>query len=154
MYKFAIAAAAAVAASASPALANEARVEARTGMLIVSGAGSFGTVGAAAGYDVDLGPVFVGAEVSADKVLFTGAPRVSVGASARLGAAVSENDKLYVAGGYSSKIVAGGEDYIPVGAGWQHSFGQIYVKAEYRHAFVGNGVSDNDLIATGIGVKF
>lgn len=154
MYKFAIAAAVAVAAVATPAVANEGRVEARTGMLILSGTGSVATVGAAAGYDVDLGPAFVGAEVSADKVLFTGAPRVTFGASARLGTAVTANDKLYVVGGYNSKICAGCEDFIPVGAGWQHSFGQVYVKAEYRHAFVGNGVSDNDLIVTGIGVKF
>jgi hypothetical protein len=53
-------------AMASPALANESRVEARGGV-IWNGGDSEAIAGVAAGYDFDLGSkAFAGAEVSAD----------------------------------------------------------------------------------------
>ena len=71
--------------AATPALANEARVEARGGV-IWNGSDSEAIAGVAAGYDVDLGEkTFVGVEVSGDKIL-TDHTRVSFGASARAGA--------------------------------------------------------------------
>ena len=77
-------AAVAAAAVATPALANEARVEARTG-IIWDGSDSEAVAGVAVGYDYDLGSkFFVGVEGSADKVL-TSDTRVSWGAGGRIG---------------------------------------------------------------------
>ncbi|MEL0211371.1 MAG: hypothetical protein VW891_12465, partial [Novosphingobium sp.] len=55
--------------AATPALANETRVEARGGA-VWNDSNTEALAGVAAGYDYDLGQAaFVGAEVSADKVL-------------------------------------------------------------------------------------
>jgi outer membrane immunogenic protein len=138
---------------AAPALANEARVEARTGMVIDSGV-SLATAGVAAGYDFDLANgVFAGAEVSADKILSTGF-RTTFGFSGRIGATVLENNKLYVISGYSTKPCAGCENSIHLGTGIEHAFGKVYVKAEYRHYFARNNGGNLDAVATGLGVKF
>lgn len=143
---------AAAAALATPALANEARVEARTGILIDNGT-SWGTAGVAAGYDFDLGGVFAGVEVSGDKVIESNT-RVSFGAIGRLGLNATENDKIYALGGYASKICASCEDAVAAGLGLQHSFGKFYVKGEYRHLFANNNAADTDLVLTGLGYKF
>lgn len=143
----------AAAAAVSPALANEARVEARTSIVFDSGF-STGAAGVAAGYDFDLGDMaFAGLEVSGDKLLDRGT-RVSFGATGRLGLNVAENTKGYVLGGYASKPCKFCEDGIAAGAGVQHSFGKIYVKAEYRHIFANNNAGDLDIMLTGIGTKF
>ena len=141
-------------AAASPALANEGRVEARGGVIWDQGQEE-AIAGVAAGYDWDLGSAaFVGAEVSADKIL-TDNTRVSFGFGGRLGAKVSEAGKLYAAASYQTKPCRFCEESVSVGAGYQHSFGgNLYGKVEYRHYFVGNGFTDPDSVVAGLGVKF
>jgi hypothetical protein len=141
-------------AVASPALANEARVEARGGV-IWNGGDEEAIAGVAAGYDFDLGSsAFVGAEVSADKIL-TSNTRVAFGLTGRVGAKLSENGKLFAAGGYTTKACRFCDETWHVGAGYQHNFGQsLYGKVEYRHFFADNGVSDPDAVVAGIGMRF
>ena len=141
-------------AVASPALANESRVEARGGE-IWDGGDSEAIAGVALGYDFDLGSAaFVGAEVSADKILESNT-RVSFGLSGRLGAKLSEAGKLYAIGGYSTKPCGACEDSVHLGAGYQHNFGQsLYGKVEYRHFFVDSGVSDPEAVVAGLGLRF
>ena len=136
-------------AVASPALANEARVEARGGV-IWDGGTSEATAGVAAGYDYDLGTSgFFGAEVSADKVLVSGSD-IYFGLTARGGIKAGENGKLFFAGGYT---VGEGEDMPHLGAGYEHNLGKnVYLKGEYRHFF--SDFSDSDAISVGVGVKF
>ena len=148
MRKVLLALAASVAV-ASPALANEARVEARGGVIWDSGT-SEATAGVAAGYDYDLGSnAFFGAEVSADKVLVSGSD-VYYGLTGRAGIKVGENGKLFVAGGYT---VGEGEDVPHLGAGYEHKLGtNLYIKGEYRHFF--SDFTDADAVSAGIGFKF
>ena len=141
-------------AAASPALADESRVEARGGVVWNSN-DSEAIAGVAAGHDWDLGTSsFVGAEVSADKIL-TDNTRVSFGFGGRVGAKVSEAGKLYAAASYQTKTCSGCEDSVSAGAGYQQNFGgNLYGKVEYRHFFVGNNVSDYDAAVAGLGVRF
>ncbi len=149
---FSLAAAAAVVAT--PALANEARVEARAGVIWGSG-DSEAIVGAAVGYDFDLGSkAFAGVEVSGDKILDSAANRVAFGFTGRLGAKVSPEDKLFLAGGYTTKPCRFCTDSEHLGAGWEHKFGPIYGKVEYRHYFTNQGLPDTDAVVGGIGVNF
>lgn len=150
MRKTAIALAAATAALvAVPAQANEGRVEARGGVAWASGSEE-AIAGVAAGYDFDLGSsAFIGVEASADKVLVSGAD-VVFGATGRIGAKVSENGKLFLAGGYS---FGEGEDVPHLGAGYSHKVGSnVYVTAEYRHFF--SDFVDVNAATLGVGVNF
>ncbi|WP_156842176.1 outer membrane protein [Novosphingobium aquimarinum] len=142
------------AATTAPASANEARIEARGGV-IWTGSGSEGTLGAAAGYDFDLGDtLFAGPEVSADKILDDDA-RVSFGFGGRVGAKIGERGKLYAASSYQTKFCSECEDAVSVGGGYQHAFtDSIYAKVEYRHFFIDNGFSDADTVVAGLGLKF
>lgn len=140
--------AATTALAATPAMANETRVEARGG--IAWGAGdSEAIAGVAAGYDFDLGDSgFAGAEISADKVLVDGSD-VVFGLSARAGAKLGEG-KLYGIGGYSA---AEGPDAWHLGAGYQHKLGSsLYLKGEYRHFFT--DFEDIDALVAGVGFTF
>lgn len=150
MKKFAVAAALLTAIVATPAMAQgEGRVEVRGGLITGNGIDE-GTIGAAAGYDFDLGSTaFVGAEVAADKVLVDGAD-VQFSAGGRLGAKVGAAGKAYVAGGYTFTDI----DDPYVGAGYQHKLGQnLYAKAEYRHQFI-NNFGDFDTFVAGVGFAF
>lgn len=140
-------------AVASPALANESRVEARGGV-IWGGGQEEAIAGVAAGYDFDLGSsTFVGAEVSADKILESNT-RVAFGFTGRVGAKLSEAGKLYGAGGYTTKFCSGCDETWHLGAGYQHNFGQsLYGKVEYRHYFADNA-GDPDAVIAGIGMRF
>lgn len=139
--------------AATPALANEIRVEARGGVVFDS-SNSEAIAGVAAGYDYDLGDTaFAGAEVTADKILTSGT-KVSFGFNGRLGAKVAESGKLYATGGYNTESCDFCDGTWTAGAGYQHSFGKFYGKAEYRHFFVDSGFSDYDAVAVGLGVKF
>ena len=146
----------AVAASliaATPALANEARVEARGGVYWQPGT-TEATAGIAAGYDFDLGPAFAGLEVSGDKVLNGAFDRVAFGFTGRLGTKLTPADKIFAAAGYTTKpcaLCAGSEN---VGAGYEHSFGPLYGKVEYRHFFANQGFSDSNAVAVGVGMHF
>jgi outer membrane immunogenic protein len=140
--------------AATPALANEARIETRGGV-IWNGSDSEAIAGVAAGYDVDLGEkTFVGIEASGDKILESNT-RVSFGGSLRAGLKTSEAGKLYAVGGYATKPCKFCEDSVNLGAGYQQGFGKnFYGKIEYRHNFIGNGVPDTDVAGVGLGIKF
>lgn len=151
--RLAILAASAALLASTPALANEARVEARGGV-VFGGGDEEAIAGVAAGYDYDLGTsAFVGGEVTADKIL-TGGTKVSFGFNGRIGAKIGEPGKLYVVGGYNTEACDFCDGTWTAGAGYEHSFGKIYGKLEYRHFFVDNGFDDLDAVSVGIGTKF
>jgi hypothetical protein len=140
-------------AVATPALANETRVEARGG--VVWGGGNTDAIaGVAAGYDFDLGPAaFAGAEISADKILTAADNRVGVGFTGRLGAKTGVA-KLYVDGGYTTKFCTACDGTWNVGAGAEVPLaGNVYGKVNYKRYIVDNGPDGNSVIA-GIGMKF
>lgn len=140
-------------AVASPALANEARIEARGGVVWDSN-DSEATAGVAVGYDWDLGAnTFVGLETSADKIL-TSNQRVTFGIGGRVGFKTSPDGKLYAVSTYQTKNCKYCEEFVSLGAGYQHNLGNnLYGKVEYRHNFVDNS-SDYDAALVGVGVKF
>jgi len=147
-------AAAAAAAAATPAIANEARVEARTG-IIWDGSDSEAVAGVAVGYDYDLNDrFFVGVEGSADKILADDT-RVSWGAGGRIGAKVTPTTKLYAASTWQSKPCRYCNSAVAVGGGLQQSLNdKVYAKVEYKHELVGDNTPDADLGLVGIGLKF
>jgi outer membrane immunogenic protein len=140
--------------SASPAVANEARVEARGGVLW-DGTDSEDVWGIAAGYDWDLGSsTFAGLEVSGDKIGASGT-KVSFGATGRLGTKVGTATKLYVDGGYTSEPCDLCDDAVHLGAGVEQGLGgNFYGKLGYRHFFVGNGNTDYNSVVAGVGLRF
>ena len=147
--------AAAAAVVATPALANEARVEARGGV-IWSGGDSEAIAGAAIGYDYDLGTsAFAGVEVSGDKILTSGT-KVAFGFTGRVGAKISEAGKLYANGGYTTEFCDSCKGAWHAGAGYQQNLGsQLYGKVEYRHFFPeANFAADSDAVAVGLGLRF
>ena len=86
-------------ACATPALANDTRVEVRGGAIWSNGT-TEATYGAAAGVDFDLAPMtFAGVEVSADKIDKSGT-KLAYGVTARFGVKAGPLSKLFVAGGY------------------------------------------------------
>jgi hypothetical protein len=138
---------------ATPALANEARVEARGGVFWTPGY-TEGTVGAAAGYDVDLGPgAFTGLEVSGDKITDSN-QRVAWGFTGRAGLKPTPVDKAFIAGGYTTSPCHGCAGAEHLGGGWQHDFGKLYGKVEYRHYFTNEGQPDRNAVMGGLGVRF
>ena len=155
MLKYAVVAAALM-ISATPALAEgQARIEIRGGIAWAGGGGgSEATGGLAAGYDFDLGEaggVFAGVEVSADKILVDSTP-VTFGGTARIGTHITENGRLFAAGGYT--IDDEGDDALHFGAGYEHNFtASMYGKVEYRHFAVSN-FPDIDTAVIGIGWRF
>lgn len=154
MRKVLIVLAASAAALASPALANEGRIEARGGVFWTDGY-TQDTYGVAAGYDFDLGEkAFAGVEVSGDKVADSGT-KVAFGVTGRIGAKVSEKGKLFADGGWTSEPCTGCEDAIHAGVGFEQGFGgNLYGKVAYRHFFTGNGVQDSNAVVAGLGVRF
>ncbi|HKX79608.1 MAG TPA: hypothetical protein VJM34_13905 [Novosphingobium sp.] len=141
-------------ALASPALATEARVEARGGVIWNQGEEE-AVAGVAGGYDFDLGSTtFAGFEASADKVLTSGT-RVAFGVGGRVGAKLSEVGKVYATGGWTTKSCGGCDESLYAGAGYQHNLGKsLYGKVEYRHHFFDNGVADPDSVVAGVGLRF
>ncbi|HNN55604.1 MAG TPA: outer membrane beta-barrel protein [Novosphingobium sp.] len=142
-------------AIATPAMANEARIEARGGVIWANGT-SEDVWGAAAGYDFDLGDTaFAGVEVSGDKIGTTGT-KVSWGFAGRLGAKVGEQGKLYGVAGYNTENCSScNDDAFSAGAGYQQGLGKsFYVKGEYRHFFTSNGLPDADAVVAGVGMRF
>lgn len=153
MRKFAVAAAVAAAAIATPAAAEgEARVELRGGMIWAFDE-SEATVGAAGGYDFDLGEtLFAGVELSADKVLVDGSD-VAFGTTARLGANLGESGKLFAATGYTFGLDDDSGDAWHLGGGYHHKLNEsTYLGAEYRHYF--DEFVDADAVNLVIGTTF
>lgn len=146
---------AAALAAASPALANEARVEARGGV-IWGGGDTEATAGAAVGYDFDLGTsTFAGAEVSGDKVLTSGT-KVAFGFTGRAGVKVGTGGKVYAKGGYVTEFADGAEHNWQVGAGYQQNIGsKVYGKVEYSHYLpAAANTADADQVGVGVGLRF
>ena len=141
-------------AVATPALANEARVEARGGVIWSNGS-SEDTYGVAAGYDFDLGATtFAGVEVSGDKIGATGT-KVAYGATGRLGIKAGEGTRLFGAGGYTTEACDGCEGQWNLGAGLEQKVsGPVYLKAEYRHYFENDFVVGADALVAGVGMRF
>jgi hypothetical protein len=144
------AAAAIAATSATPALANEGRVDVHGGLVWANG-DSEGTVGVAAGYDFDIGTnTFFGVEGSADKVLVDGS-ELYYGLSGRIGGKIGDRGKLYGVAGYT---FAEGQDSPHAGVGYEHMLGsRAYAKVEYRHYFV-EDFSDLNAAVVGVGIRF
>jgi outer membrane immunogenic protein len=150
MKKYLISAALVLGVSA-PAMANEARVEVRGGYTSILSF-SEGIIGAAAGYDYDLGSAaFIGAEASVDKVLnFAPLPEAAIGLTVRGGFKVADKTKLYANGGYS--FGNGGSWH--AGMGVQHKINNnIYAKLEHRRNFTSFGL-DFDSTVIGFGITF
>jgi opacity protein-like surface antigen len=141
-------------AFATPALANESRIEARGGVVWANGA-SEDTWGIAAGYDFDLGSsAFAGVEVSGDKIGATGS-KVAWGLNTRLGMKAGEGTRLFAAGGYTTEACDGCDGQWDLGAGLEQKVsGPVYVKVEYRHFFENDFVVDSDALVAGVGVRF
>lgn len=141
-------------AIATPALANETRVEARGGATWSNGT-TEDTWGMALGYDYDLAPgTFAGVEVSGDKIGKSGT-KVAWGLSGRLGVKATPSTKLYATGGYTTKPCDLCEHSWDAGAGIEQGIASnFYVKGEYRHRFVGNALPDSDVLLAGVGIKF
>ena len=140
--------------AASPAVANEARVEARGGV-IWGGGDTEATTGAAAGYDVDLGTsAFVGAEVSGDKILTSGT-KVGFGFTGRAGVKLGAG-KLYTNGGYTTEFCDSCQGSWRVGAGYQQNLGsRLYGKVEYSHYLPqAAAAADSDSVGVGLGLRF
>lgn len=149
MRKFAVLAAVTAAIIATPAAANEGRAELRGGIAWANGVEE-AIAGAAIGYDFDVSDgVFVGVEGSADKILVDGAD-VVFGATARLGAKIDEQAKIFATAGGS---FSDGDENFHAGAGVEFNVTQsFYLKAEYRHFF--DDFLDVDTAAVGVGFRF
>ena len=141
-------------AVATPANANEARVEARGGVFFGGGV-TQDVWGVAAGYDFDLGDTtFAGVEVSGDKIGTSGT-KVAFGATGRLGMKAKTGTRLFVEGGYTTEICDTCEHSIHAGAGFEQDISpNVYGKFGYKHFFVGSGIPDFDAAVVGIGVRF
>jgi outer membrane immunogenic protein len=141
-------------AIASPALANEGRIEARGGVIWSNGT-SEDTYGVAAGYDFDLGATtFAGVEVSGDKIATSGT-KVAFGVTGRLGVKTGEGTRLFGAGGYTTEACDLCEGQWHLGAGLEQKIsGPVYLKAEYRHFFENSAVVGGDAVVGGVGVRF
>lgn len=141
-------------ALASPALANETRVEARGGVIWSNGT-SEDIWGAALGYDFDLGSnAFAGAEVSVEEIGADGT-KVALGTTGRLGIKAGEATRLYGAGGYTTETCDACEGQWHLGGGVEQKIsGPFYVKAEYRHYFKNDVIADSDTLMGGVGLKF
>jgi outer membrane immunogenic protein len=142
-------------AVATPAMANEGRVEVRGGVVWANGS-SQDTWGAAAGYDFDLGSsAFAGVEVSGDKIGSSGS-QVAFGGTARLGVKAGTGTRLFAAGGYTTEACSscGGQWHLGAGAEQKVS-GPVYVKAEYRHYFDNStGIGEFNALVAGVGIRF
>jgi outer membrane immunogenic protein len=148
--------AAALALAATPAHADETRVE-------VSTSGNFyggdyqQSIGAAIGHDFTLSPgFFAGPEVSIEKLLASDT-LTSVGISGRVGANLGPAGKLYAVGGWASQPYHGGNPDWDIGAGYSHALSTMtYGKLEYRHyTSSANGwTPSRDVLSVGFGVHF
>lgn len=142
-------------AFAAPALANEARVEVRGGV-VWAGGSSEDTWGAAAGYDLSLGDeAFVGLEVSGDKIGTSGT-KVAFGTIGRAGVKPVKNARVFAAFGYTTEACDGCGGQWGVGGGLEYDLAsRIYIKSEFRHYFDNaNAVGSYNALVGGVGMRF
>ncbi len=143
-------------ALATPAFADETRVEVHTTGNFYGGDYQQ-SIGVAAGHDFTLAPmVFAGAEVSADKLLAANT-LTSVGITGRAGANLGPAGKIYAVGGWATTPYHGGNSDWDFGAGYSHSllFG-TYGKVEYRHytSSAQGATPSRDAVTLGFGAHF
>lgn len=153
MRKIAMVLAAAGVMVATPAAAEgEVRAEARGGLIWVGDVNE-ATAGVAVGYDVlPRDNVFVGFELSGDRVLVDGAD-VALGTTARFGGIIADSGKLYATLGYTFGLGENSGDALHLGGGYHHKLSDtLYVGAEYRH-FIAD-FADSDAVNIAVGVTF
>lgn len=146
MRRLAIIAAAAATVIATPAYANETRVEARGGVVWCCGV-SDETIGFAIGHDYDLGDtLFIGVEGVLDTDFDISDP--VLGVNARLGTKIGETTKIFALAGYAHSTGVDLDDAV-IGAGIQHNLGekalmslqyQRYLDTDVNRALVGIGI--------------
>lgn len=148
MRPYAFAAAAAAATLATPAYADETRVEARGGIVWCCGA-SDETIGLVVGHDFDIGEkVFLGVEGVVDSNFDLDDP--VLGVNARLGTKVGENTKIFALAGYAHATDFDQDDAV-VGAGVQHNLGEkALLSLQYQRTL------DLELnrVLVGVGLRF
>lgn len=153
-----IAAAAALAAMASPAMARDftgPRIEVTAGADDVTGGVDTTdiTYGAAVGFDVSpVKNVIVGVEANLDNVF----DRRDFGASARLGYAFGDDVLVYGKVGYASwkQLPSRELDGLRVGGGVEVNVaGPVFAKAEYRYTDFSQGVGKHGGLV-GVGLRF
>lgn len=158
MKTFVMAAAAALALAATPAMANDftgVRAEVTTGLDDVTGGvdPTKVTYGAGVGLDAELySNVIVGVEATLDNVF----DRRNVGASARLGYVVADKALIYGKVGYANwKQTTSRElEGLRLGAGVEAKlYGPVYGKVEYRYTDFNRGVGQHGGLV-GLGVRF
>ena len=133
---------------AAPASADEVHFEAMGGVHWDSHH-SEAVAGLAAGYDFDLSDtIFVGAEMTAEKILKSGKD-VHFGTAARIGIFPVGHDRLYVLAGHTF----GSHGVWNAGAGYEHAMAEhIFLKAEYRQFFEHG--DNGHAVLLGIGMMF
>ena len=143
-------------ALATPAHADETRVEVNTSANF-QGGDYQQSIGAAAGHDFTLAPgFFAGPEVSIDKLVASNT-LTGFGLSARAGANLGPLGKLYAVGGWATQDYHGGNPDWDIGAGYQHAFlPGTYGKVEYRHytSSAAGATPSRDAITVGFGLHF
>jgi len=148
MRRIAYLAAAAAAVIATPAYADESRVEVRGGVVWCCGE-SEDTLGIAVGRDFDLGEtVFIGAEAVLDSNFDFNTP--IAGVNARLGTKLGEQTKLFGLVGYAHDTDSSADDVV-LGAGLQHNLGEKFmVSVQYQRALD----SELNRAFIGLGLRF
>ena len=148
--------AAALAATATPALAGEftgPRVEVTAGVDDASRGVRTKDVqyGVGVGYDVQVGKLVAGVETGVDNVF----DRRNINVGARLGVAVNDGVLLYTKAGYANWKQAVNRKYegLRLGAGVEARLaGPFYGKVEYRHVDYGAVKTNGGLV--GFGARF
>lgn len=145
---------AAALAAATPALADETRIELHGGGSWVSQHPNF-DIGAGIGRDFTLAPAtFVGVEASLDKILGSNAVTM-LGLEGRAGLNVPVVGKLYAVSGYNTKPYSGTKGEWNLGLGVQKSIEPgAYIKLEYRHYFANDTMLAREGLLAGIGGTF
>ncbi|MFO6448654.1 outer membrane protein [Erythrobacter sp. NE805] len=148
MRHIAFAAAAAAAVVATPAHADETRIEARGGIVWCCGVEDE-TIGLVVGHDFDVGEkIFFGVEGVVDSNFDLDDP--VLGVNARLGTKLGEKTKLFALAGYAHATGVDIDDAI-VGAGVQHNLGEkALVSLQYQRALD----SELNRVLVGVGFRF
>lgn len=158
MKTFVMAAAAALALAATPAMANDftgVRAEVTAGLDDVTGGvdPTEVTYGAGVGLDAELYTnVVVGVEATLDNVF----DRRNVGAAARLGYVVADKALIYGKIGYANwkQTTTAELEGLRVGGGVEAKlYGPVYGKVEYRYTDFNRGVGQHGGLV-GLGVRF
>jgi outer membrane immunogenic protein len=107
--------------------------------------------GVDAGYDLQLGKVVLGGDVTVDNVF----DRRNVGVGVRAGVVANENVLVYARAGYANWHQAAARTFegLRVGAGVETNIlGPVYAKAEFRHVDYGRVKTNGGLV--GVGLRF